>query len=501
MKAQNKSQEVKIIGHKIGHNSNVTNPAKEPSAKKSYAKTDARYWKDRVEKFTRKIAGEVHVDDTYSVRLHFEGRRERFNLGTADKGMAAAKAAEIYKVLDRDGWQAALDTFKPKSKLRIEKAAGMNMEPTVGDFIAEVEKMSRMRKASLAGCCRCFRTIVAGVAGIEGDKSRYDYKGGGAAAWRAKVDSVKLSTVTPEKVKAWQNAYVAKAGEDPEAERRAKISANSFRRQAGALFSDKSKENEGVLSGIRKIMRLPDELPFSGVKGFGKLSMKYQSKFNALSLLSAARDELAPSNPEAFKVLVLALCCGLRRNEIDKLMWLQVDLDKGVLRIEPTKHFRPKSQDSIGDVDLDPEIVALMRGWKAKGKGAFVVESEVLPRLGGNSMHYRTNCIMNHLGAWLRTQGVQDRKFLHVLRKEFGSLVAQEHGIYAASRALRHGDIQVTAQHYLDKKSRISVGLGALLAPAAENIVSADFGAGAVAGAGADAVVNAKGKPEHRKVR
>jgi hypothetical protein len=52
---------------------------------------------------------------------------------------------------------------------------------------------------------------------------------------------------------------------------------------------------------------------------------------------------------------------------------------------------------------------------------------------------------------------------LHSLRKEFGSRVAAEHGIYAASRLLRHADITTTAQYYLDKKKRVTSGLGRLL--------------------------------------
>jgi integrase len=52
---------------------------------------------------------------------------------------------------------------------------------------------------------------------------------------------------------------------------------------------------------------------------------------------------------------------------------------------------------------------------------------------------------------------------LHTLRKEFGSIIAAEHGIYAASRLLRHADITTTAQYYLDKKKRVTSGLGGLL--------------------------------------
>jgi hypothetical protein len=50
------------------------------------------------------------------------------------------------------------------------------------------------------------------------------------------------------------------------------------------------------------------------------------------------------------------------------------------------------------------------------------------------------------------------------LRKEFGSQVCAKYGIYAASRMLRHADIRVTAEHYLDAKKRTPIGLGNLLA-------------------------------------
>jgi len=39
--------------------------------------------------------------------------------------------------------------------------------------------------------------------------------------------------------------------------------------------------------------------------------------------------------------------------------------------------------------------------------------------------------------------------------------VCDRHGIYAASRAPGHGSVAVTAAHYLDKKSRVTRGLGA----------------------------------------
>ena len=45
----------------------------------------------------------------------------------------------------------------------------------------------------------------------------------------------------------------------------------------------------------------------------------------------------------------------------------------------------------------------------------------------------------------------------------YGSQVCDRNGIYAASRALRHASVAVTAAHYVDKKSKVTSGLGAVL--------------------------------------
>jgi len=43
------------------------------------------------------------------------------------------------------------------------------------------------------------------------------------------------------------------------------------------------------------------------------------------------------------------------------------------------------------------------------------------------------------------------------------AIIAAEHGIYAASKFLRHSDITTTARHHADQKARINVGLGKFL--------------------------------------
>lgn len=45
---------------------------------------------------------------------------------------------------------------------------------------------------------------------------------------------------------------------------------------------------------------------------------------------------------------------GLCRNEIDKLLWSAFHFDEGLIRIEATQFFRPKSHSSEGEVLVDP---------------------------------------------------------------------------------------------------------------------------------------------------
>jgi Phage integrase family. len=196
--------------------------------------------------------------------------------------------------------------------------------------------------------------------------------------------------------------------------------------------------------------------------------MKYRSGFNVEKLIENAQKELPI---EQLKILLLALMVGLRRNEIDKLEWSAFRWDNGIIRIEATRYFHPKSEDAVGDVEVDAELLEIFRGFRARATGNFVIQSEIAPRLGAMYSHYRCQRLFEALSKWLRDHGVSGNKPLHTLRKEFGSQVCAKHGIYAASTALRHADIAITSQHYLDKKRRVTVGMGYLLSTSGNKII------------------------------
>jgi Phage integrase family. len=224
-------------------------------------------------------------------------------------------------------------------------------------------------------------------------------------------------------------------------------------RQAKSLFSP------DLLAYVS--MHKPDKLPFDGVPFYERESQRYRSKIDIEALIQAAVRELPQ---EQLKIFLLATMAGLRRNEIDKLQWSAFQWNDGVIRIEETEHFAPKSSDGAGDVPIDKELLAMFRGWHAKAAGAFVIEADAEPRSPTTYAHYRAQPDFDALTVWLRAKDVTATKPLHELRKEFGSQICAKAGIYAASRMLRHADIRVTAQHYLDQKERVTIGMGNLLA-------------------------------------
>ena len=277
-----------------------------------------------------------------------------------------------------------------------------------------------------------------------------------SAEYRRLIDAFPLSILTPQAIQAWRIGYVSERGTDPAKSRAARISANSTLRQAKSLFGKRIVKYATI--------KLPDPIPFSDVEFFPRESMRYHSKIDPAELMRAASAELAETDPDAFLALVLALGAGLRRGEIDRLLWRQVDSVTGIVHVQVTEVGGLKSADSAGAVAIDPTLASVLQGFKARSTGAYVIggdDSEPENHTGW-SRRYRCQNVFDRLVEWLRGHGVEGQKPLHTLRKEAGSLIATQHGILAASRFLRHADIQVTAQIYTDHKERVTVDMSAL---------------------------------------
>jgi integrase len=208
---------------------------------------------------------------------------------------------------------------------------------------------------------------------------------------------------------------------------------------------------------------LPDPPPFSGIEFEARPSTLYFGTFQLEDLIGRAREELATQYPEQFKILLLCGMCGLRRREVDLLEWSSLRFDESAIRIQTTAHFSAKTRESAADVKVDPELLALLKGYQERSTGPFIIEAPGCAPKNVVYAYYRAQEHFEGLINWLRRQGLRSPKPLHELRKAFGSLINEKAGIHAASRALRHSNIGITAAVYVDSRSRVAAGLGHLL--------------------------------------
>ena len=379
------------------------------------------------------------------------GSRWSFSLGTGNAEAAARKAANVYTDFITLGIEAAL------AKHRSQRAA--DCITTIGQWIDAARKVATVNDATFSMYARSLRKIVGDIIRIKRNRKRFAPKGRGAQAYRKAIDAAPLTLLTPEAIQKWRMEYIKRA-KTPAEKRSRMTSCNSTLRQARSLFGKK----------IAKFVPLPEPPLFQGVEFFPRQSAKYFSRIDAKALLTEAQNELAVSDSPAFLVILIALAAGLRKGEIDTLAWHQIDFERDLIRIEHTDTASLKSADSRGEVPIDASVVELLKGFHARKTGAFVIESGDNvsgPRTWGR--HYRAQSVFDRVTAWLRKHGVTAKKPLHELRKELGALITAEHGIYAASRVLRHADLSTTAAHYTDLKTRPTIPVGEWLD--AENVV------------------------------
>jgi integrase len=420
-------------------------PKNVPRGTKALSKAHLAYWEHAI--FQRRAGG------NWWMLLQHAGERRKLSLGTPIKAAAVAKARDLYLSIIHVGWEVAL------AELHGPPAASQTRtQVTVGQFLEELKAKADLKPETLKGYAIAFRAIIEDIFGIEGGKEKFDYRGGGHARWLERVHAVRLADVTPSKVQEWKRAFIARAGNDPVKQRSARTSFNSFLRRAKSLFGPKCSKHLSVT--------LPSPLPFEGVAFEPRQSARYRSNIDPAKLTQAAMTELAEQDPPVFLAFLLALGAGLRRIEIDRLEWSAFQWNHNAIRIEPTRYFDVKSEHSKGDVQIDPELISLFRGYAALARSSFVIEvggGADLPGVRSFADHYRVKAVFERLSAWLKAHGVTARKPIHELRKEFGSMVNREHGLSAASDQLRHADIGITAACYIDRPRKATSGLGPLL--------------------------------------
>ena len=419
---------------------------------KTFSKSQIGYWREVIKK----------QGPNYCCAFQYRGARKNLSLGTSNKEAAAEKARQIYLSLANGGWEKTLEWLRPEMA---EKQKDVSLAQYI-ECVRAVAVPIVLASPTFEVYARALRRLAADVANIPRTAKMHDVSTGGRADWLERAGKIRLGALTKEKIQAWKTAFLKDAGDSFKAQDSRTVTINSVLRSAKSLFAT------AILDLVKDKLVLPEPLPFAGVKAIKQGSRKYRSEVDLESLIAQAHAELAPADPEVFKIFLLATFAGLRRKEIDLLEWQSVRINEGVIRIERTDHFKGKTDGSCADVDVDQEVMELLRGYRAKAIGKFVIESDRQPHAASSYQHYRCQPSFRRLSDWLRTKGITGHQTTHVLRKEYGSQLCEAHGIHAASVGLRHASIGLTSSFYVDNRKRATLGLGHLLKGEGNKIVS-----------------------------
>jgi integrase len=303
----------------------------------------------------------------------------------------------------------------------------------IGQFINAVDSIRRTSDRTHYDSCAKLRRIAGEIFGIA-------QVGNGAAAaakWRRKVEVLKLSKISPIDIEKWRIKKLASAKTQIQ-RAKTETTADSVIRCAKALFKP---QNLVLLDKLD----LQSPLPFEGLRTKQHLK-KYVSKIDGTVLLKNAQAGLSA---ELLKIFMLAFGAGLRRGEIDHLRWSMINSKQGVIALEETNNWKPKTSESKHPFPISWEVLEVL----GQPNDGFVIcpkkpKERVLPE--SYPQGYRCDHEFKKLNEWLRKQGVDTQCPIHTLRKEFGSMVSSEYGIEVAAKQLRHKTITLTFAVYQD---------------------------------------------------
>ena len=403
----------------------------------TFSKRDSRYWHQRIFKQTQ---ANGQVDACWSMRLAIGGKRRQLSLDSGNKQTAAERAAAIYATAKDDGWDAAVSAFGTRRKPTPPPPASA----TVGDVIRVIEERgTHLRTSTKIRIYSALRVISSSAAGV----AEYDTRATNAAksARRNAIDKIDLASVTSDLVRRWQRDFIAVEGDDDLRQATKKRSAD------GTLSAFSRAWTEALAVHYTDAGLVMPPNPSKGVKRFRLPTPRYKSDVDVGALLSDAKTELPP---DGYKTLVLALQFGLRRAEIDRLRWSHIDLAAGRISVESTAQGEVKTGASARVLAIAPGMIDVLTEWRAGAADGFVILPSAVMRPKRRPA-YRADPVFDKVLRWLRGKGWDCHHPIHKNRKEFGSMISMNFGVFEASEALGHSDVRVTAALYVSAKRAI----------------------------------------------
>lgn len=355
----------------------------------------------------------------FYIRKTFEGRQREVSLGT-DSKTAKSRAIRFLATAESSGFEVAMAELRKKPFVK----AGANptfeeMEILYRDFCLQSAKPPRPQ------------TIAHNLARLKCIMKRGDFKTVG------RIDKMTLprkwfgdKVPTPTEKRTFASAVSAAAG--------------VFRKSALEYYKARSIPIHNPFQGI--------EVVKPKVSPYVPISAELREK-----IWNDCETELDPPNA---MIVLMALGIGMRRSEIEAAIpdWFSKQSDKVLVHIREEDHFQTKTGES-GVVPISISLYETLVRLRGESASIYFVASES-DKEGAGRIWERVR-VVNH---WLKEKGLNNRKPLHALRKECGSLVAKSMGILEASKVLRNTP-QVCATHYVGIAELKTVDVGKTFTP------------------------------------
>ena len=410
------------------------------------------YWRSKLfrNSYRDRNGQTIQMPEWYA-RFRHEGITKKVKLRSADKEQAAEDALILSQKLAEEGWSAVTN-----------RLSRLPSSPSIDEFCEIYQKTaSSMERAprpvSVNLYCRCLKLIC-----------RY-----------ASIREIRQ--LTGEAIESARDNYRAKARKEDRGEAAiqntiSKILRNAaacFSREARSIMARNSLKVQNPFEGIRKtqdiepVYALPREIiqriwgdlpklrdgdPHTSYSGVGTKDRKKRPKFEFKSF---SKIDFRKPYPASYAAILLAFGAGLRANEIDKARWSWFMFnDKGecLIVIKPEFDFKPKG-GSARAIKIPTEVHQALVATRTDLTSAYVLGGEeTTAETLAHGEGYRRKDVMTIANTWLRLRGVENNSRygnpLHRLRKQFGSTVATEFGLFAAQKYLGHTSPTVTAKYY-----------------------------------------------------
>ena len=417
------------------------------------AENTTAFWRSRLFKnsFRDRNGNKVTIPEWYC-RMRHAGVTKRVRLHSADKEQAAEEARTLAQKLREEGWNVAL-----------QRQARLPSSPTIKEYceayqsiVPELERPPRPISVRNYVTSLDHFARIAGVRNLREltveaiDDARIKYRA------KARQQGRGDAAITNSWSKILRNS-AAMFGLGPRkllAKRGLDLPGNPFsgveKRQVIARYQPMGKATlERIMLDAPTLLNGDPNAPDPGAEKFAQ-----KFKLNHGRNPQWRNFDFRQPHPDIYRALLLALGCGLRAREIDAARWDWIKEWEGriVLEIPDSGEdgFKPKGgrsrmvplQKEVHEGllkardDLSPFVIG---GPKPEGKAALGLE-------------YRRPDTFRGLALWLRQRGVEKGKVkghpIHTLRKEFGSYIASNFGLFHAQSALGHSDPKITSAYY-----------------------------------------------------